>query len=301
MSAKTTTSKLAAWTLGLLAASGAAALGGLVGWNARGDAPASGAAASNAVAAGANVADEALAEILDRLDLEAASRIELATRLAALELRLDALGAVAADSRAAPGAPTPVGPVAAHGGARPPNATPGWNGNPLGRVDVDTLVSAGFPRAKAEDVRQRLDEVDLERLYLRDRATREGWIEEPRFAQESRALGDGLGQIREEHGDALYDWVLYSSGRPNRVVVDDVMAGSAAFDVGLRAGDVVIRYDGGQLFRPGELRDATQLGRAGESVAVEVEREGETLRLFIPRGPLGVRIRSDRREPPPAG
>jgi hypothetical protein len=53
----------------------------------------------------------------------------------------------------------------------------------------------------------------------------------------------------------------------------------------------------------GELRDATVTGRAGELVAVEVQREGESAprRIFVPRGPIGVTLAPASQKPPPAG
>ncbi|MDJ0787642.1 MAG: PDZ domain-containing protein [Myxococcota bacterium] len=277
-----------------LALSAAAAIGGWAGWEARSPVP-----VVREAPGGGGPSEAQIAALEDRLDVEASSRMELATRLAAIEERLAGLER---DGVAIAAAPQDAEPdlTEAHSVAPGPPGTggPGWMG---GRVDVETLVAAGFPRGKAEDARRLLDQIDLERLYLRDRATREGWVDEPRFTEESRALGNGLGDIRSEYGDELYDWVLFASGRPNRVVVDDVMAGSAAAEAGLQAGDVVRSYDGDSLFRPRELRDATQAGRAGESIAIEVERDGSVERLFIPRGPLGVRIRPDRQEPAPAG
>lgn len=173
----------------------------------------------------------------------------------------------------------------------------------LGSLDADRLVAAGFSRRDVERFRERVDEIEMKRLYLRDQATREGWIETPRFARESQALLDELVGLRTELDEPLYDWVLYSTGHPNRVAVRDVIEGSAGESAGLLRGDVIVRYDDRLMLSAQELRDATLEGRAGELVEVEVQREGEsaTLRVFVPRGPIGVTLAPAALEPPPAG
>lgn len=201
-------------------------------------------------------------------------------------------------------------PAAAGVSSEPPRApvparTPGAPAGPGGAPAFDPapVLAAGFAPEEVARFRARLDELELERLYLRDRAAREGWLDTPRFRAESAALGQGLAGLREEFDEGLYDWVLYASGHRNRVSVVEVLSGSAAEAAGLRSGDVIVRYDQRLVLSAGELRDATAGGRAGELVSVEVQRAGDPapLRVFVPRGPLGVRLEPSRVEPPPAG
>ncbi len=157
-------------------------------------------------------------------------------------------------------------------------------------LDVDALVAAGFSEATVREFKASMDQMELDRLYLRDIAAREGWLDTPRFREESEALKLDMGSTREEYGEEFYDWMLYTTGHPNRVEVGDVMTGSAAEDVGLRPGDVVVSYDGARIFSPSELRDATVTGEVGALTPVEVLRNGRSMRLMVPRGPLGVRV-----------
>ncbi|HSJ97018.1 MAG TPA: PDZ domain-containing protein [Myxococcota bacterium] len=204
-------------------------------------------------------------------------------------------------SRAEAEAPEPVVAQAArpargfHGGAASPAGAP--------HFDPAPVLAAGFPREEVERFRSRLDELDHERLYLRDQAAREGWLGTERFRAENGALGREFLALRNEFDEGLYDWVLYSTGHPNRVAVSEVLSGSAAEAAGLRSGDVILRYDARLVLSPSELRDATVDGRAGELVAVEVQRAGDPapLRVFVPRGPLGVRMAPTSVTPPPAG
>ena len=139
----------------------------------------------------------------------------------------------------------------------------------------------------------------LRRLALRDRAAREGWLRTPRYAEESGALTAELEATRERFGDDFYDWAQYASGQPNRLRVGEVLAGSAAAEAGLEPGDIVQRYAEARVLSIGELRDLTTAGASGASTAVEVRRGSEVLRLYVPRGPLGVRLEPIRERPPP--
>jgi C-terminal processing protease CtpA/Prc len=135
---------------------------------------------------------------------------------------------------------------------------------------------------------------EMELLQLEDRARREGWYGGSRYSQ---ALRDLRGSLRAELGDESYDRLLFASGRRNRVVVDDLLDRSPAQQAGIQPDDVICRYDGSRVFRAGELKGATSEGSAGELVAVEVMREGEHVRIYVPRGPLGVKISQARRLP----
>ena len=75
------------------------------------------------------------------------------------------------------------------------------------------------------------------------------------------------------------------------------MDGSAAADNGLQANDVIYRYAGERVFNSRELRELTAAGFAGETVPVEVQRNGELLLFYLPRGPVGVRLNLDRVSP----
>ncbi len=168
-------------------------------------------------------------------------------------------------------------------------------------LDVDALVAAGFSEETVREFKAGVDQMELDRLYLRDIASREGWLDTPRFREESEALRFDMGSTREEYGEEFYDWMLYTTGHPNRVEVGDIMTGSAAENVGLRPGDQVLSYDGQRVFSPSELRDATIEGEVGHLTPVEVLRNGRLTRLMVPRGPLGIRVDMATVEPKPAG
>ena len=65
----------------------------------------------------------------------------------------------------------------------------------------------------------------------------------------------------------------------------------------MRDGDLILSYGDQQLFDWGELKAATTEGERGEYVNVTIMRNGELMNLWVPRGPLGVRLGSMRVKP----
>ena len=160
--------------------------------------------------------------------------------------------------------------------------------------DERSLVGAGVDPDDARWLHERYDAYEMQRLYLMDQAGREGWEKLPSGRQ---ALGELERELREELGEPRYDQFLFALGRNNRVVVHDVLSRSPAADAGFRERDVVLRYDDARIYSPQQLRKATRGGRAGELIPVELWRKGERIRVFVPRGPLGVTLETDRRTP----
>jgi membrane-associated protease RseP (regulator of RpoE activity) len=228
-----------------------------------------------------------LTRLREQLELEVTARIALA---ADVERLRSALGGASETPEPA----APEGPPAASAQAAPPVGGP-----PAGALDPAVLVRAGFSESDVAAFRARFDEIELERLYLRDRAIREGWYRSPRYAEESARLSHTFDALRDDFGDELYDWGLFASGQPNRVVVQRVMEGSPAAEAGLRTGDAIVRYDDRRIFQGEELQEATTQGRVGDLVALDVEREGDTERIYVPRGPLGVSLMPRLVPPPP--
>ena len=134
----------------------------------------------------------------------------------------------------------------------------------------------------------------MERLELLDRAMREGWAKDPSYRLERRALNL---RLREEMGEDLYDQLLYAVGRNNRLAIRDVLMRSPAEAAGIERGDHILRYDDARVFDAFELRGATSAGRRGESVPVELLRNGRRVRIIVPRGPLGVKLQAQRVPP----
>lgn len=229
---------------------------------------------------------DALAELLDR---EVEERLRLEDELANLKARLTRLEV------AAPPAATTPGAAAAAGAARP-NA-----GGSRGEITEASFLAAGFEPERAAYLQQTYDEITMAQLYLRDQASREGWLRSPRFAEEQRLLQERLDGLRNDMNDDEYARYLYALGRPNQVSIRRVLSGSAAEAAGLEAGDVLVRYDDQRIYATGEVRSGSRSGEPGETVSVEVLRDGRRVQTYMPRGPLGVSMSSRRALPDAPG
>jgi membrane-associated protease RseP (regulator of RpoE activity) len=161
----------------------------------------------------------------------------------------------------------------------------------------DALVRAGLPPVRAEELINRRAEVALSQLELRDQAIREGWLGSDRYREELRAINDRQVSLRDELDPFTYDRYLYETGEPNRVKVDTVIPGSVGAENGLLPGDLIESYGEQRIFDYRELRDATAAGVRGELVQVQVRRGSQILEVWLPRGPIGIRLDSARVAP----
>lgn len=222
--------------------------------------------------------DPAMAGLAEMLEWEVEERIRLQQQVDELEARLAALES-APDSR---------------GGITRERTPPSGNRRGEdGGVSEAALVAAGFSEAEAAYYRRRNDEAAMAQLYLRDQAEREGWIGTPRYFESLQEIRSGLESIRDEMDDEAYARYLYALGRPNQVTIQRVLSGSAAQTAGLQPGDVLLGYEGDRVFAASDVRRATQDGDAGDTVTLEVLRDGQTIQAYVPRGPLGISMRSE--------
>ena len=158
----------------------------------------------------------------------------------------------------------------------------------------------GFSTEEAEHIAKRESELRLEALYADYEARRLEAESRPksqlipgirrlwrahRFARERLSPNE---QLRIELGDENYAKYLESSGRSTSVGVRSVMESSPAQMSGLLPGDEIQSYNGERVFSINEINEKTIEGMPGESVLLEVQRNGEEVQIAIPRGPLGI-------------
>jgi hypothetical protein len=252
--------------------------------------PAVAAPAPAVPAAPAGSLEARLAALEKELSAERDARLGLESEVEMLRLLLqESAGAPARPIPGAVGAePAPTGETDADAevtAAAAPN---------LGQdlwFDAPALAKANLPPHEVERLKRVFEESELEVLQLRDRATREGWAGTPRFLQELYQTRSGL---RADVGDETFDWLLYATGRPNRVVARSLLSNGAAAQAGVQAGDIILSYDGRTIFKWGELQHATRQGKAGRPVLMEVMTQGgERRRVTVPSGPLGIQLGQD--------
>jgi membrane-associated protease RseP (regulator of RpoE activity) len=225
-----------------------------------------------------------LTALRDQMALERETLVAIAEELDQL---WEEIGVLSANASAARDAANPDAAANASKSAGTRSRQDQW-------IDAAAMVAAGMSPTDAARLREMYEAQQLDELYLRDQASREGWISSSRFRSEMGALREAL---RTELGDEDYDWVMWASGRKNRVEVDDVLQNSAAEAAGIQKGDILVSYGGELMMSPRELRRATLQGRIGDSIAIDVLRGGERIRFYVPAGPLGTRLGTASRQP----
>jgi C-terminal processing protease CtpA/Prc len=148
---------------------------------------------------------------------------------------------------------------------------------------LNQLVEAGFSPDQAQHITERESELRLESLYAQYDAVREG---EPFDPQADRF--DPQDQLRQELGDASYERYLGATGQSTSISVQSVMAGSAGQTAGLQPGDQVVSYGGERVFSTSDLNQLILDGPPGQTVVVDVLRDGQQIQVYVPRGPIGI-------------
>jgi hypothetical protein len=153
----------------------------------------------------------------------------------------------------------------------------------------DSMLAAGLSADRVEHILRLEDELQYQAMQARFEARNSDAPQDP--------FDPGYNpeaMLRAEIGDADYEMYLAASGRSTSVPVGNVLASSPGARVGLRAGDEIVAYDGQRVFSGRDLMQQTMTGGEG-SVVVDVMRDGTTLQVVLPRGPIGIEIGRFRR------
>jgi serine protease Do len=116
-------------------------------------------------------------------------------------------------------------------------------------------------------------------------ATRTGAYEGLGFAIPSSMVRSAMENIRA-NGRVVRGFLgvqMRAAPEAAGILVDEVTPGGPAERAGIRAGDVIVRYQGRQLDEP-RLRNAISLTPPGTGVSVEVMRAGEALTVTVTVG-----------------
>lgn len=158
--------------------------------------------------------------------------------------------------------------------------------------DQQALIDVGMTKSEAEQLKTQFEKLELEKLYLRDQAIREGWTGGRRYREEFKKLEAKSDSIKQNLGEDAYDAYLFASKQQNRIAVQSVLSSSAADKAGMLSGDQVIRYNGERIYNGQDLRNATTQGDLTETVPIEILRDDKPMELYVQRGPLGIRMSS---------
>jgi hypothetical protein len=222
---------------------------------------------------GAGASDVRLAVLEDAFAAEVEQRVALETRVEELAAELEALGErPVRGGESATAGPDPAAVREVRARAR---GDAGARREEAERRFLERLVAVGFTPDRAEWITRRTEELRMAALQAQYEAQRGGRPAEPQT-------------LRAELGDADYERYLQAEGRSTTVPVRDVLASSPAERAGLKPGDEIMAYNGRRIFDMRELNELTLEGTPGESVVIDVRRDGQNLQLVMPRGPLGV-------------
>lgn len=158
-----------------------------------------------------------------------------------------------------------------------------WRARNSAEGRKERLIEAGFLPAQADWIMRREQELQMEALQARFDAEKSGepvdWMANRTMASDS---------LRAELGDADYERYLEASGRSTNVSVSSVIESSPAQSAGLQPGDEIVRYDGERVFSMTDLTRQTMVGAPGETVVVDILRDGNLMQVALPRGPVGI-------------
>ncbi len=155
-----------------------------------------------------------------------------------------------------------------------------WAELSIEEPDIDRrqqLVDGGFDPSRAGWLAQR--ESELQMSVTNDSTMPLDHLETRLRARQA---------LRAEIGDFEYEQYLAATGQSTAVAVRQVFADSPAEAGGLQVGDEIVDYDGIRVFNVFELSDVSASGPGGDSVVVNIERDGAPMQLVLPRGTLGI-------------
>jgi hypothetical protein len=160
-----------------------------------------------------------------------------------------------------------------------------------GGFNEQALIDRGMNSSQVSELKIYFEQLEMDRLYLRDQSIRESWGRE-KLAEAMQALESREEDFKSQLGESTYDEYLYAAGRPNRVEVTSVLEKGQAGMAGIMSGDQITRYDNQRIYNGFDLREATTSGNISDSVEVEIVRDGRTMQFYLVRGPLGIRMNS---------
>lgn len=155
------------------------------------------------------------------------------------------------------------------------------------------MLDAGIDPTKVNYIKDSFEQAEMDKLYLRDQATREGWINTTRYTDSVKEIEDRTKDLRNQLSEPEYDAYLFAAGRANRVIVSSLLGASPASSAGIQPGDTILKYDNKRVYNWSDLTTATSDGTPNETVTVTIERNGQLQQVYLPRGPLGIRLTSD--------
>jgi len=145
------------------------------------------------------------------------------------------------------------------------------------------LIEAGFSPEQAQSLIDREAQIRMDIMNASYEARRQGERFNPINIQLEAQAG-----LRTELGTDAYERYLEATGQPTSVNVFEVIDNSTGQTAGLQPGDEIVGYNGERVFSLRDLQAQTIAGEPGETVPVDILRDGQPMQIYMPRGPLGI-------------
>ncbi|WP_323844780.1 PDZ domain-containing protein [Microbulbifer magnicolonia] len=158
---------------------------------------------------------------------------------------------------------------------------------------LQRLVDAGINPDRAEFILEKQERFQYEHTklayeyrHLKDKSSAEA----ERLREQLDTYSHPRKYFEHELNEQEFELYLEATGGRQEMRIDRVVSETPAANVGLRAGDRIISYNGERVFHMGDLRTQVYRVAPGKTVAVEVQREGSSSRetIYVPSGPLGI-------------
>lgn len=145
------------------------------------------------------------------------------------------------------------------------------------------LIEAGFAPDQAQWIIERESQMRMDMVNAQYEARRTGEPVNP-----ATGYRETLAGLRADLGDDGYTRYLEATGQQTSISVFEVLESSPGQAAGLQPGDEIVGYDGERVFSQLDLQALTVAGEPGETVAVDILRDGQPMQIYMPRGPVGI-------------
>lgn len=146
------------------------------------------------------------------------------------------------------------------------------------------LVAAGFSKDRIEWIQRRRDELQAQQeQFWKDQKDMGRPID---VNTASAYMFDPDLDLRTDIGDDEYAKYRQALGRPVGIGILQVQQDTGAASAGMKAGDQIVAYGGKRVYNVYMLNGLLAESSPGGIVTVDVLRNGQTIQLVLPGGPI---------------
>lgn len=159
-------------------------------------------------------------------------------------------------------------------------------------IQMQRLLDAGLSQNRVEFILDKQERFQYDYMrysyeyrHLQDKSSERG----AELKEQLEIHSNPRRLMEHELSKQEFDLYLEANGERQEMRIDRVVSETPAASIGLQPGDKIISYNGERVFHMGDLRSQIYKVAPGETVQLEVEREGGNREvLYVPSGPLGI-------------